>query len=148
MVPTQIEHEVVVAAPVERVWSIITEAEHIRQWFAFDGATLDLRPGGQMVMTWKEHGVFYARIEEVAPPHRFAYRGAYRAEEQPGDGNATLVEFTLTPVDGGTLVRVVESGFHDLALSEAEQAVWAAVNAQGWSGAFTMLDAYLARQAA
>ena len=30
MVPEQIAHEIVIDAPVDRVWAIITEAEHIR----------------------------------------------------------------------------------------------------------------------
>jgi uncharacterized protein YndB with AHSA1/START domain len=145
MAPDRIEQDVFIDAPVERVWTILTEAEHIQQWFAYDGATIDLRPGGALVMTWKEHGTHHARIERVEPPHRFAYRWARRADEQPGDGNSTLVEFTLSPEASGTRLRVVESG---LDLPEAERAIWAEENTQGWSGGLSSLREYAARVAA
>ncbi|MGH2617938.1 MAG: SRPBCC domain-containing protein [Thermomicrobiales bacterium] len=147
-VPEQITHEIVVDAPVARVWAIITEAEHIREWFAFDGARIDLRPGGALVMTWKEHGTFHARIERVEPTRRFAYRWAHLADQQPGDGNSTLVEFTLSPEGDGTRLRVVESGFRELDMPETEQAQWAADNIQGWTGGFTALQGYAQRVAA
>jgi uncharacterized protein YndB with AHSA1/START domain len=142
-VPEQIEHEIVIDAPVERVWAVITEAEHIRQWFAFDGATIDLRPGGELVMHWKEHGTYHARIETVEPPHRFAYRWARLAEEQPKDGNSTLVTFTLSPAGTGTRLQVVERGFRALNIPVDEQAAWAAENVQGWTGGFAALQEYL-----
>jgi uncharacterized protein YndB with AHSA1/START domain len=147
MVPNQIEREIVLDAPVERVWQIITEPEHIRRWFAFDGASIDLQPGGQIVLHWKEHGTYLARVVAVEPPHRFAYRGAYRPDEEPRDGNATLVEFTILPEGSGSRLRVVESGFRDLDLPEEERAKWAADNTQGWAGAFATLQAYLAELA-
>ena len=46
MVPDQIERETVIAAPVERVWALLTEAEHLGRWFGDAGAEIDLRPGG------------------------------------------------------------------------------------------------------
>jgi uncharacterized protein YndB with AHSA1/START domain len=148
LAPEQITHEVVIDAPVERVWAILTEAEHIREWFAFDGAAIDLRPGGALVLTWKEHGTFHARIEEVTPPHRFSYRWAMRPDEQPEQGNATLVQFSLIPEGSGTRLRVVESGFRELDLPAERQSQHAAENTDGWVGAFRMLDEYARRQAA
>jgi uncharacterized protein YndB with AHSA1/START domain len=142
-VPELIEQEIVVEAPVERVWTIITEAEHIKAWFAYDGATIDLRPGGALVMRWKEHGTFIARIVTVEPPRRFAYRWTHQADQEPTDGNATLIEFTIQPEGTGTRLRVVESGFRELALPAAEQAQWAADNVEGWSGGFATLQSYL-----
>jgi uncharacterized protein YndB with AHSA1/START domain len=147
-VPEQIMHEIVVDAPVERVWAIITEAEHIREWFAFDGAEIDLRPGGALVMTWKEHGTYHACIEQIEPERLFSYRWAHLADQQPGDGNSTLVEFTLSPEGDATRLRVVESGFRDLDMPEAEQAAWAADNVQGWTGGFAALQEYAQRIAA
>ena len=148
MVPEQIEREIVIAAPVERVWAMLTEAEHIQQWFAFDGATIDLRPGGALVLRWKEHGTYHARIEQIDPPRLFSYRWARLADEQPGPDNSTLVEFTLTPEGNGARLRVVESGFNTLDLPEAEQAEWAAGNVEGWSGGFATLKEYAEQRAA
>lgn len=148
MVPEQIEREIVIAAPVERIWAMLTEADLIQQWFAFDGATIDLRPGGALDMHWKEHGTYHAWIEQVEPPRLFSYRWARLADEQPGPGNSTLVEFTLTPDGTGTRLRVVESGFTTLDLPEDEQAEWAAGNVEGWNGGFTTLKEHAERQAA
>jgi uncharacterized protein YndB with AHSA1/START domain len=143
MVLEQIEREMIVAAPVERVWEILTQPEHFQRWFAFDGATIDLRPGGEIVMRWQDHGTFYARVEEVDPPHRFSYRGARLPDDPVRDGNATLVSFTLSPEGGGTRLRVVESGFRDLDVPAQVQAETAEGNTAGWHGAFSTLEAYV-----
>jgi uncharacterized protein YndB with AHSA1/START domain len=45
----RIERTVVVAAPIERVWAVITRAEHIASWFS-DTAEVDLRPGGSLTL--------------------------------------------------------------------------------------------------
>jgi uncharacterized protein YndB with AHSA1/START domain len=148
MVPNQVEREIVIAAPIERVWAILTEPMHFRAWFAFDGAEIDLRPGGMMVMNWKEHGRFLGTVERVEPPHLFSFRGSRLPDDEPREGNATLVEFTLTPSGDGTLLRVVESGFRDLQISEDEQASAVAGNVQGWIGALSELTAYVERIAA
>jgi len=130
-VPEQIEHDVFVDAPVERVWTVITEAEHVGAWFG-DSAEIDLRPGGAMTLKWKEHGSFPARVETVEPPSRFSFRWARPAGAEPRDGNSTLVEFTLAPEGEGTRLRVVESGFRTLDAKDAEKATYASENTKGW----------------
>ena len=40
MVPDKIERETFIAAPVERVWALITEAEHLGRWFGDAGAEI------------------------------------------------------------------------------------------------------------
>jgi uncharacterized protein YndB with AHSA1/START domain len=135
MVPEQIERETVIAAPVERVWSLITEGEHVGRWFGDAGAEIDLRPGGAMVVRWSEHGTVHARVVDVEPHRRFAYRWAPFREpggEEPVEGNSTLVEFTLLPEGDETRLRVVESGFRDLAVPEERQAENAEGNREGW----------------
>ena len=54
MIPDRIERETVINAPVERVWELITEAEHLGRWFGDAGAEIDLRPGGALVLRWSE----------------------------------------------------------------------------------------------
>ena len=48
-VPDRIDHEVLVEAPPERVWAIVTEPAHVGAWFG-DSAEIDLRPGGEMTL--------------------------------------------------------------------------------------------------
>jgi uncharacterized protein YndB with AHSA1/START domain len=131
----QIERETLIAAPVERVWSLLTEAEHVGRWFCDDGAEIDLKPGGEMVMRWAEHGVGRARIVDLDPPYRFSYRWAAIREhwgEEPDEGNSTLVEFTLDAEGDGTRLRVVESGFDKLDGSEQQRRDAFEGNTEGW----------------
>ena len=110
----RIEREVIVAAPIERVWAAITDAREVAQWFG-DVAEIDLRPGGKARFGWTEHdSVSDAIIEIVEPLQRFAYRWAAASGVAVADGPSTLVEFTLEVFAQGTRVRLVESGFANL----------------------------------
>ena len=148
MVPEQIEREIVIAAPVDRVWATITEAEHLGTWFGDDGAEVDLRPGGVLTLRWKEHGVFHTAIESVEPPRRLSWRWTINAGEEPREDNSTLVEFTLTPEGDNTRLRVVESGFDMLNLPEEACAARVADNTQGWREELEELRQYALRPAA
>jgi uncharacterized protein YndB with AHSA1/START domain len=148
MTPDRIEREITIAAPVERVWSVLTEADHIAGWFADAGAEIDLRPGGALVMRWEQYGMTRARVEAVEPPHRFAYRWtAHHAETgaEPEEGNSTLVEFTLAPEGESTRLRVVETGFAALATSEDQRKSNYDDNVGGWKEMLGRLDAYVGR---
>jgi uncharacterized protein YndB with AHSA1/START domain len=135
MATDQIERETTIAAPVERVWAVLTEADHITSWFTGGGTEIELRPGGPMLLQFAEHGSVRARVEAVEPPHRFAYRWtAHHAAKlaEPEDGNSTLVEFTLTPEGDGTRLRVVETGFASLDTSEEQRRGNYEANVGGW----------------
>src|SRR5256714_12456447 len=96
-VPDAIERETVIAAPVERVWRLLTDADHLGTWFGDAGAEIDLRPGGTLVLRWVEHGTVHARVERVEPDRLFSYRWAARqntGEIELEDGNSTLREFS------------------------------------------------------
>ena len=43
MTEDRIERDVLIDAPVERVWALITQAEHLGTWFGDAGADIDLR---------------------------------------------------------------------------------------------------------
>jgi uncharacterized protein YndB with AHSA1/START domain len=145
-VSDRIQHEVLVEAPPERVWSVITEAPHVGVWFG-DAAEIDLRPGGEMILRWTEHGLFHARIEKVEPPRLFSFRWARPADAQPAEGNATLVEFSLIPEGPHTRLRVVETGFRDLDVPKQEQAKYAEGNQEGWERELEDLRSYAAEPA-
>jgi uncharacterized protein YndB with AHSA1/START domain len=135
MVPEQIERETVIAAPVERVWALLTEAEHLARWFGDAGAELDLRPGGALSLSWEQHGTVRGRVVDVEAPRRFSYRWAVLREpygSEPVEGNSTLVDFTLAAEGDGTRLRVVESGFDKLFADPAKQDERAQDNRKGW----------------
>jgi uncharacterized protein YndB with AHSA1/START domain len=119
----RIEREIEIAAPVERVWAVLTEPVHVGQWFGQGKpAQIDLRPGGFMHLDHGEYGTFPVRIEKVDPPRYLSYRwaSAYPGEEATGT-NSTLVEFTLAAVGEGTRLRLVESGFAALTIPAHRQ---------------------------
>ena len=150
MLSDQIERETVIGAPVERVWALITEAEHLGRWFGDAGAEIDLRPGGAIVLRWSGHGTNHGEVVAVEPPTRFAYRWAPFKDpggEQPVEGNSTLVEFTLESEGENTRLRVIESGFASLATSEHQQAENHQGNSAGWEFEIGELRAYAERVA-
>lgn len=143
MAEDRIEREIVVAAPQERVWEIITRAEHVGEWFG-DSAEVDLRPGGAIVLRWEKYGTVYGTIEKIDEPHYFSYRWMPgRIGEKPSNENSTLVEFTLTPQSGQTRVRVVETGFSRLLMNESERAEQFKDNTEGWATQLRDLQQYV-----
>ena len=145
MTPDVIERETVISAPVERVWSLITDPEHVGRWFGDAGAEIDLRPGGEMVLRWTEHGTSRGRVVAVEPHSRFSYRWAPFKDpggEEPVEGNSTLVEFTLQAEGHATRLRVVESGFASLATSDEQRARNVDGNTGGWERETAELGEY------
>ena len=144
MTHDSIQRETLIDAPVDRVWSLLTEAEHLGTWFADSGAEIDPRPGGAVTLRWAKHGTVAGVVEAIEPQRRFAVRWALFDADAVRDDNSTLVEFTLTPEGGGTKVHVVESGFAGLAGSEAEQRRHAEQNTEGWKHELGHLAQYAA----
>ena len=140
----RIERDVLIAAPVERVWELITSAEHVGRWFGDAGAEIDLRPGGKLSLSWREHGTLHGRVEAVKPPHRFAYRWLSTIESQaePTPANSTLTEFTLAAEGDGTRVAVVESGFEALDVDPEERTAALASHTSGWAAELNDLVTY------
>jgi uncharacterized protein YndB with AHSA1/START domain len=147
MVPDQIEREVLIEAPVAKVWTAITSAEHIGTWFGNAGATVDLRPGGALTCTWRDGETLdtvNAVVEKVDEPHLFSYRWARPPGAPVRAENSTLVEFTLHPEGSATRLKVVESGYHALAESDEEKAAHLAGNTDGWRMELAELADYVA----
>jgi uncharacterized protein YndB with AHSA1/START domain len=146
-----IEREVAIAAPIDRVWSLITQAEHLGTWFGDAGAEIDLRPGGALAVRWGENHTLFGTVDAVEPTSRFAFRW-HQLDTPAGaevDGhNSTLVEFSLTSDGDTTHVRVVESGFSSLALPESEQQEMHDGHSEGWTIELAELGSHAAGVAA
>lgn len=146
-----IEEQVVLQAPRARVWRALTTADELGAWFGANitGATIaaGAHVVGRMTIPGYEHVPFDVKIEELVPERRFAWRWHPSAIDAAVDYSAeprTLVTFTLEDApDGGTLLRVVESGFD--AIPHARRATAFAGNTRGWGGQLQKrLPAYLA----
>lgn len=148
MTADRIERDVVIDAPVERVWELITRAEHLGTWFGDAGADVDLREGGELELRWEEHGTSRGRIERLDEPSAFSFRWAPFKDPggvEPGDGNSTLVEFTLVAEGEGTRLKVVESGFAVLDTTPEKRRENFEGNTEGWQVELGELADYAAR---
>ena len=131
-----IEREIVIAAAPERVYAIVTEPEHIAQWFGDAGAE---RAGDVITVRWASGSSAELRIVNEDPPRAFAYR--WDSTIRVGD---TLVEFTITPEGDRTRLKVVESGWESLPTGADEQQRLRESNRQGWERELGDLERYAA----
>jgi uncharacterized protein YndB with AHSA1/START domain len=131
VIPSAIEKEVFIEAPLEVVWRVVTDPEQIRQWFA-DEAEVELRVGGSGRLRFKGGDSYQLQVEALEPPRRFAFRWLQPEGSPARTDNSMLVEFLLEPAAGGTRLRVVESGFDAIDWSEAEKAKYAEGHSSGW----------------
>jgi uncharacterized protein YndB with AHSA1/START domain len=110
-----VRRTITIAAPVASVWAAVTEPEHISRWFGrADFPSTDAGSSG--TLTWDGYGSVPVRIEAVDAPRSVTYRwanddalGSLPSEVTPT--NSTVFTFTLKPIEGGTQLTVVESGF-------------------------------------
>lgn len=131
MIPSQIEREIVIEAPIDVVWRIVTEPDQIKQWFSSE-VDLDAQAGGAGRVSFEEGETFYLQVEAFDPPHRFAFRWLHEQGPKPRPENSMLVEFTLRPEAGNTRLRVVESGFDQIDWSDERKAKYAQDHSNGW----------------
>ena len=145
----RIEREIDIDAPIDVVWTVITEPEHITGWFT-DSAELDLRPGGEGQFAWDVKGTsrkkVNLRVERLEPPHFFSFRWDYPDGDDPSETNAPLVEFSLEAQGGSTRLRLVESGLASLARSPEEKETYFAEHTSGWTHFAERLREYAAKQ--
>ncbi|MFC1662209.1 SRPBCC domain-containing protein [Gemmatimonadota bacterium] len=63
-------------------------------------------------MTWKDHGRFAMRVEELTAPIRLVWSWVHEPGVAFEDAPATRVEWLLTPREnGGTTLELTETGF-------------------------------------
>ncbi|AYY13906.1 serine/threonine-protein kinase BRI1-like 1 [Actinobacteria bacterium YIM 96077] len=137
----RIEQQVVIDAPVARVWKLVTEPG----WWIGDGndrtGQRRYRDGDLDVVEDPRFGRFPVRTETTEPQHYVSYRWAstFPGEDLRPD-NSTLVEFWLSEHDGGTLLRVVESGFASLAVPDEARERSVNGNIEGWVEQLTAIQ--------
>jgi len=146
-----IEREIHIEASPEVVFEVITSPEHIREWW--NGCETDLAPavGTEAEIAWGK-GTPEPHIDQVAvvsaePPRLFAFRWMYEASPEPGPANSLLVTFELTPSDGGTLLRMTETGFREKGWEIAVMEAAYADHVNGWDVFIPSIRDYVARLA-
>ncbi len=146
----RIEKTIVLKAPRARVWRALTNPGELGAWFRLKlPETARFVPGavvrGPVTYEGCEHLTFEATVEGVEPERRLAWRwhpGAIDVGVDYSKEPTTLVVFTLEDAPGGTLLRVVESGFD--ALPPARRATARRGNDEGWTIQMTNIERHVA----
>jgi uncharacterized protein YndB with AHSA1/START domain len=146
-----IEREILIEAPAEVVWGVVTEPEQIRCWFS-DEAALEQHAGADGTLTWRAGGrggsgsgmVVPIRVVEAEPPRRFCFRWGHPQGSGPDEHNSALVEFILTAEADRTRLRVIESGIEAVADDEDGRARYREDHEQGWGRHLGEMLDYLA----
>ena len=145
----RIEKQVLLRAPRARVWRALTDSREFGDWFQalFQGP---FRAGewthGRMTYPGYEHMEFDVLVETMEPERLFAFRWHPGPVEPGADYKkepTTLVSFTLEEKDGGTLLRMVESGFDSIPLDRRAGAL--KENESGWTEQMKNIESYLSR---
>ena len=126
-----IERNIAIAAPLERVWDLVTEPGW---WVPSDSPdTADRAPGTVVVRESEKWGRFPVEVVDLRPMTYAAFR--WSSTFPGGDllpDRSTLIEFTLTPTDDGVTVAVVESGFAKLDAPDELKDQSFKSNTDGW----------------
>jgi uncharacterized protein YndB with AHSA1/START domain len=98
--------------PPEKIWRALTRPELVGEWLMQNdfqpvvGHRFNFRATPQG--GW--NGVTDCEVLEVEPTTRLVYSWS-ASGEQAADGIKSVVTWTLSPTEGGTLVRMEQAGF-------------------------------------
>jgi len=118
----RIERSIVIDAPRERVWRVLSDAGEFGTWFGANLHGQAFAPGqrvrGPITIKGFEHVAFDVLPERVEPQRLLSYRWHPYAVDATVDytqETPTLVTFTLEDApDNATRLTVVESGFDNV----------------------------------
>ena len=133
----RIEKQIVLKAPLERVWRALTDTTEFGAWFRVK-LSGKFVPGqsiaGPVLHPGYEHLTWRVTVEQMVPMRQFAWRWHPHAIDSNKDYSherTTLVLFELSETPGGTLLKVTESGFDGIPLERRDTAYRG--NSEGWS---------------
>ncbi|MNQ78283.1 hypothetical protein D3C85_931900 [compost metagenome] len=145
----RIERKILLRVPRSKVWRALANAESFGQWFgvALGGKRFVAgeRTQGQITYPGYEHLVWDVEVLRVEPERVLAFRWHPYAVEPAVDYSSeptTLVLFELEDMDGGTLLRVIESGFDNIPAERRLKAF--RMDSRGWEEQMNNIETYLA----
>lgn len=142
-----IRKEIHLRAPQARVWKALADAEEFGTWF---GMKLEGRfvPGqpvfGRITHPNYSHIHLEMRVERMEAERLFSYRWhpyPMDAKKDYSKEPMTLVEFHLEAAEGGTLLKVMESGFDRLPPERRDEAF--RMNDAGWAGQLPRIERHV-----
>ncbi len=142
-----IVREVRIDATPETVFDVVSNPDHVRQWWP-DEANFVSVPGevGEVVFVSDDGEKFPVAIQVVeAIPYRlFSFRWTQPLGEPARADNSFLVTFELEPDGGGTLLRMTETGFRERGWEIAVIEENYRDHEQGWDRHLARLAPYIA----
>ncbi|AXA52812.1 SRPBCC family protein [Pseudomonas thivervalensis] len=146
----RIERKILLKAPRSQVWRALANAEAFGQWFgvALEGKRFVAgeRTQGQITYPGYEHLIWDVAVERVEPERVFSFRWHPYAVEPQVDysqESETRVLFELEDMDGGTLLKVVESGFNNI--PEARRLKAFRMDSRGWDEQMANIENFLSK---
>jgi uncharacterized protein YndB with AHSA1/START domain len=146
-----IEKRIELNAPVSRVWRALTDYCEFGEWFRvkLDGPFV---PGhvvrGHITYPGYEHVRWEATVQTMEPERLFSFTWHPYAIDPAIDYSSeptTLVEFRLEPNNGGTIVRLTESGFDAIPRHRRFEAF--RMNESGWTEQMKNIERHVAHAA-
>ncbi|MGI9085686.1 MAG: SRPBCC domain-containing protein [Aeromicrobium sp.] len=125
-----IERSIDIDAPAERVWTLVSEPGWWINGGTYRSHQIEHRDGVDLV-TDEEHGTFPIVTQKLDPPHYAAFRWPERGDDD-ASGSGTTTEFWIDEREGGTTLRVRESGFSSLDKSAQDLRKHIDENTEGW----------------
>ncbi len=144
-----IDREVFVEASPEIVFEVVSNPQHIREWW--NGAETDLvpTPGAIAELAWDRDSsdphIEALTVVDADPPHLFSFRWVYEGAAVATDMNSLLVRFEMTPTGNGTMIRMTESGFREKGWDAAVLEAAYADHSNGWDIFVPSLGEYVSR---
>jgi uncharacterized protein YndB with AHSA1/START domain len=142
-----IEREIFVDAAPEIVFEVVSNPEHVRNWWP-DDARYELVEGsvGEIAFGDPNNGgqVQSLTVLEVQRPHTFSFRWTNPVDEAAKEGNSLLVTFVLSPSGDGTLLTMTETGFRELGWEAAVLEEQYNDHVSGWDFFIPRLATYAA----
>jgi uncharacterized protein YndB with AHSA1/START domain len=157
-----IQKTTVLHAPLERVWTALSDARRFGVWFGmrFDGPFVAGQPiSGRIEPTAVDPEVaklqqphagkwFEFDVDRIEPMHHISFRWhpfAIDAARDYSHERKTLIVFEIEPVLRDTRLTITESGFEHIPPDRRDQAMRA--NEEGWTHQLKLVAKYLALHA-
>lgn len=143
-----IRKEIHLRAPRARVWKALADPEEFGTWFGMKlegGFTPGQPVFGRITHPDYQHIHLEMRIERMDAEHLFSYRWHPYPMDRKRDYSTepmTLVEFHLEVAEGGTLLKVMESGFDQLPPDRRDEAF--RMNDGGWTSQMARIERHVA----
>jgi uncharacterized protein YndB with AHSA1/START domain len=146
----RIEREVFLKAPRKRVWRALTDTSEFGEWFRVGLIGKRFAAGqtvsGPVLHPGYEHITWSVVIEKMEPERVFSWRWQPHAIDPNKDYSkepTTLVTFELEDRPGGTLLKVIESGFDQVPVERRETAYRG--NSEGWTIQMRNIERYVSQ---